>query len=598
MKKLKPLLFPVILVFLVFAVYVNSLNNGFVSDDIPGVVLTGASWTWRSVFTDIRFLTRWTGILQFFLYQLVGLSPWAYRLVNIICHALSVVLVYKIVFQLSSRSKHLSFYASNPLFLAFFSASLFAVHPIIVESVTWISGGVYVHYGMLFLLSFWLYIRNRGQRTEDRGRKFDRFFPLSAFCLPLSYFIFTLSLFFSEKAAVLFLFFFLYEWCYGNLKKSWRTLMPYFIVSCIFMLFYITQLNSRIASVSQVSGGGEGGMYNPLIQLPIALFSYFYLIVWPKDLTLYHSEIAFSMINYIIRLLVFFGYSAGIIVTAIKNRKLCFWLVWFLIPLLPTLTPFKIAWLVAERYAYLSVIGIFVCIAYGFEAVFQYAGPATIVSRKRPHGRGNAVEFLFSRMAIGYKSSTLLTVVRYCGRLRDALVRVTRFLRNFFTLPARLDISFFSVVIFFIVLIAFSLRTIIRNRDWQNEDTLWIATAKTSPSIPYTWNNMGDVYSRHGDYKKAAEMFQRAIVLNPQYADAYHNLAETKRDMGEIGDAILMYEKAIVLNPKLWQSHQALAGIYVYKKEYQKALYHIEEALKIVPENQMLQKVRMQLRKE
>jgi len=135
----------------------------------------------------------------------------------------------------------------------------------------------------------------------------------------------------------------------------------------------------------------------------------------------------------------------------------------------------------------------------------------------------------------------------------------------------------------------------VRNQDWQNEDTLWIVTSKTSPRIPYTWNNMGDVYSRHGDYKKAAEMFERAITLDPTYADAYHNLAETYRDMGEIGDAILMYEKAIVLNPKLWQSHQALAGIYYSKKDYQKALYHIEQALKIVPENQMLQKVHTEL---
>jgi len=567
MKRLRPYFFPILLILLVFAVYANALNNGFVSDDIAGIVKVVPGWTWGQMVSDpYFFFMRLTRVIQFLIYQSVGLTPWAFRLVNILCHALSVVLVYKIVFQLSRPPLHAPAGAwLRQRRIAFVASSLFAVHPIIVESVTWISGGVYTQYGMFFLLSFWLYIRNRGQRTED---------------LPLSYFIFTLSLFFSEKAAVLFLFFFLYEWCYGNLKKSWRKLIPYFIVSCIFMLFYITQLNSRIASVSQVNGGGEGGMYNPLIQLPIALSSYFYLIVWPKDLTLYHSEIAFSMTNYIIRLLVFFGYSAGIIVTAIKNRKLCFWLVWFLIPLLPTLMPFKIAWLVAERYAYLSVIGIFVCIAYGFEWVLNQHH--IIACALRSHKK------CFSGFSSLAKSSLFLHILPNRSQMNP---------KKFFTLPARLDISFFSVVIFFIVLIAFSLRTIIRNRDWQNEDTLWIATAKTSPTIPYTWNNMGDVYSRHGDYKKAAEMFQRAIVLNPQYADAYHNLAETERDMGEIGDAVLMYEKAIVLNPKLWQSHQALAGIYVYKKEYQKALYHIEEALKIVPDNTMLLRAVRELEK-
>jgi hypothetical protein len=358
-------------------------------------------------------------------------------------------------------------------------------------------------------------------------------------------------------------------------------------------LYFYAILYSRIASVSQVSGGGEGGMYNPLIQLPIALSSYFYLIVWPKDLTLYHSEIAFSMTNYIIQLLVFLGYSAGVIITAVKNRKLCFWLVWFLIPLLPTLTPFKIAWLVAERYAYLSVIGIFVCIAYGFEWVINQLRFIVCALRSQKKIHASSVPGAFSPSASSLRGSEAAD-----------FFSAPRALRSFFTCSSRFPITCSSFImcssiwlLIGSVYLALIMRTMVRNRDWQNEDTLWIATAKTSPSIPYTWNNMGDVYSRHGDYKKAAEMFQRAIVLNPEYADAYHNLAETKRDMGEIGDAILMYEKAIVLNPKLWQSHQALAGIYVYKKEYQKALYHIEEALKIVPDNTMLLQAARELEK-
>jgi len=172
MKRLRPYLIPFFLVFLVFGVYANSLHNGFVSDDIPGIVQSGASWTWKSAFTSIIFLTRWTGIIQFILYQLVGQSPWAYRLVNIFCHAISVILVYKIVFQLVIRSRQ--------RWIAFIAASLFAVHPIIVESVTWISGGVYAQYGMFFLLSFWLYIMGRGRRTEDGGRV--TLFLSSVFC--------------------------------------------------------------------------------------------------------------------------------------------------------------------------------------------------------------------------------------------------------------------------------------------------------------------------------------------------------------------------------------------------------------------------------
>jgi len=573
MKRLRPYLLPTLLVLLVFAVYANSLNNGFVSDDIPGIVQSGASWTWKSVFTSIIFLTHWTGILQFFIYQIVGLTPWAYRLVNILCHAISVLLVYKIVFQLSRPPLQVPDGTwLRQQRIAFVASSLFAVHPIIIESVTWISGGVYAQYGMLFLLSFWLYLKSRELEALPAGRQ-DRVLRIGVegrrlkvekrflFYLLASYSIYFIALFFSEKAAVLFLLFFLYEWCFESRPSlRWRKLMPYFIASCIFMLFYITQLNSRIASVSQVSGGGEGGMYNPLIQLPIALSSYFYLIIWPKDLTLYHEEVPIvGTADYVFRVLTVCMYIFGIAFTAVKNRKLCFWLLWFLIPLLPTLTPLKISWLVAERYAYLSVIGIFVLIAYGFEWVLNQHH--TIVRALRSF-------FLRSSIRLPFKGDTLQGVYH------------------------------FGVwIVILCIYLALIMRTVVRNQDWYNEDSLWIATAKTSPLIPFTWNNMGDVYSRRGDLKKAAEMFQRAIVLNPQYADAYHNLAETYRDMGETGDAILMYEKAFVFNPNLWQSHGALAEIYYNKKDYQKALFHIEEALKIVPDNQMLLRARDQIRK-
>ena len=593
------------LVFLVFGVYANSLFNGFVSDDIQGIVQAGPTWTLGSVFTDTFFLTRWTRILHFFIYQLVGLSPWAYRLVNITCHAVSVLLVYKIVFQLVNQSKPhrlpiskpLHFYASYPLFIAFLVSALFAVHPIIIESVTWIAGGVYTQYGMFFLLSFWLYIMGRGRRTEDGGRKFDRFFPFSAFCLPLSYIIYCICLLFSEKAGVLFLLFFLYEFCFGNLKKNWRKLMPYFIVSCIFILFYMTQLNSRIAGVTQVSGAG-GSMYNPLIQLPVALSSYFYLIFWPKNLTLYHQEVPIvGTADYVFRVLTVCVYIFGVAFTAVKNRKLCFWLVWFIIPLIPTITPLKISWLVAERYAYLSVIGIFVLIAYGFEWVIHHfcflESAARVFPRPTSSPRSNSRSFWKSFDHIKtfmpffqWSSGTSRDSGRSTGVPRHALQTLTK--------------TFLCISIWvFILCIYLSLimRTVVRNQDWQSEDALWIATSKTSPSIPFTWNNMGDVYSRHKDYKKAAEMFQRAISLSPNSADYYHNLGETYRDMGEIGDAILMYEKALALNPNLWQSHGALAGIYYNKKDYQTALLHIEEALKIVPDNRMLLQAREQLRK-
>ena len=620
MKKFKPFLPPLFLFFLVVAAYANSRNNGFVSDDISGIVQPAHTWKFPSVAVT-KTVIHAQMLVWYVMYKLFGLAPWAFRLVNILSHAVSVLLVYAIVSRLTSRLHQVpsgtwlhqvpSGTWLRQRMIAFFAASLFAVHPLIIESVTWISGGIYAQYGMLFLLSFWIYIRyvipdlirdpsrvSEAQRDEGLVSGMTR----QAYFLSLIFFL--LSLLFSEKASVLFLLFLLYEFCFGNLKEHWKKLLPYFMLSIGFIVFYIVQIPGRVVGVANTSGASNIELYNPLVQLPIAVTSYFELIVWPAALTLYHSEVIFSQANYIIRLLIFFGYCAGIAVTAFKNKKLCFWLFWFLIPLIPTLTPLKIAWIVAERYAYLSVIGLFVLIAYWFEwVIFRlYTSSDALRSQKKIHvssvagvfspfipslRASEATEFFSAPRALLHLFKLPFKGVTFKGVTQRA-GSASRAHHVFHTIMCS------SILLIYLALIV---RTVVRNRDWTNEDTLWIATAQTSPSNPYSWNNMGDVYSRHGDNIKAAEMFERAIGLNPNYADPYHNLGEAYRSMGEIGDAILMYQKALSLNPALWQSHKALAGIYYSKKDYKQALFHVGEALKIVPDNRMLQQAAEDLQK-
>ncbi len=72
-----------------------------------------------------------------------------------------------------------------------------------------------------------------------------------------------------------------------------------------------------------------------------------------------------------------------------------------------------------------------------------------------------------------------------------------------------------------------------RNFDWKNQDTLWLATAKTSPSSHQNHNNLGDLYARRGEYEKAVEEFKKAIELKPDYGDAYHNLANVYHQIGK-----------------------------------------------------------------
>jgi tetratricopeptide (TPR) repeat protein len=202
-----------------------------------------------------------------------------------------------------------------------------------------------------------------------------------------------------------------------------------------------------------------------------------------------------------------------------------FWLAFFFITLLPTLTPLKISWIVAERYVYLGTLGIIVVVAVLFEKILKLNENAKMV-------------------------------------------------------------GYFALVI---IVASLSVRTIIRNRDWKSEDTLWIATAQVAPSGQQIHNNLGDVYARQGDFDRAVAEFKTAIEINPNYADAYHNLANTYQQMGQADAAVANYEKALSINPQLWQSYQNLAAIAFDRGDFQKALDNMKKALEIDPQNPQLQ---------
>lgn len=388
--------------------------------------------------------------------------------------------------------------------------SLFAVHPILVESVAWLSGMPYALSAMLFLFSFFFYINSRNN---------SKYYYFS-----LLFFLATLNT--NDKAISLFLIFVFWEFCFGSLKNAWKKTVPYFAVSFVWMAMSVLKIGYRIQSIDAVSysGGQNSGLYNPLVQVPIAIANYLKLIFWPEKLTLYHTDVSFTQIQFVIIYIVFLAFLGILFYSFKKNRSVFFWLSFFLITLLPVLTPFKIAWIVAERYAYLGTLGIIVPVAMFFDWTARKYG--------------------------AYKTQI------YAG--------------------------------FALIILALSARTIARNGDWKNEDNLWLATAKVDASGQSIHNNLGDVYSRQGDFPKAAEEFQKAIEINPNYGDAYHNLANTYKAMGKNDLAIENYQKALKINPNLWQSYQNLAAIYFDKGDYQKSLEYIQKAIAVNPQDESL----------
>lgn len=488
-------LFLLILAALVFIGYSNALNNDFVSDDITSIVQDESLKSFDYV------SSRWgsaRAFLYWVLFQVTGPTPLPFRLANVFFHLGTVWLVFGLLWLMTKRT-----------LLAFLTASLFAVHPLLSEAVTWISGGAYSQVAFLTLGTFLLYLLS----------------SQSIKLYLISLLVFWFATVTQAVSLILFPVLVVYELCFGKITRNWQKLVPYCLLSLFWIYIPLTGgIQERSTTLTSVHYQ-QSGVDNPLIVFPVAITSYLELIFWPKYLTLYHSEMVFSQTEYLIRVAVFLIFLAAIVYSYFKDKFITFWLLFFLLSLLPTIIPaiFRLTWIVAERYVYLGSLGILV--------------------------------------VGGYFWAKLIAIKRWQG---------------------------VTVSVFMLVLLLLSTRTIFRNVDWKNEDSLWIATSKTSPSSPNTHNNLGDVYGRRGDLPAAIREFQTAIKLKPNYADAHHNLGNAYRDAGKISEALESYQRALSFNSNLWQSHQNLAAIYFGQDNFSQALEHLQQALKINPKNSYL----------
>ncbi len=504
----------IFLSFLVFIIYFNSLANDFVSDDIPAIVknenIGNLFFSFRQ--QPLNFLRYF---FYFLIYKIWGLNPTFFRLLGILFHLGSVFVIYTLIFFLYNFS------------LALIVASLFSVHPVLSEAVVWISGGAYPQYTFFVLLSFLFYLL---------AKKFNKKKKIKYYLISLLSFF--LALLTTEKAVVLALIILFYEIATGKLAQNWKKLTPFFLLSglWLFSIFSGGILSQRM-TVLESQYYQEGGLYNPLLQIPISLVSYMRLIFWPDKLTLYHSEMSFAQNRYL-TMLVITLILLGIIIYSFfkkKHRSYFFWLSFFIISLLPMLTPFKIAWLVAERYVYLGSLGIFVVVG----MVIQNFSQKVKVKNKK---------IIYSILGV--------------------------------------------------ILLLLAVRTMVRNVDWKNQDSLWLAAGKTSPSSSQNHNNLGDLYGRRGEFDKAEEHFLKAIELKPGYADAYHNLGNIYQHQGQFDLAKQNYHQALKFNPQLWQSHLNLAAIYYQENKITEAKQELEAVLKIDPDNQQVQQALLIISKE
>ena len=314
------------------------LKNGFTNwDDIDYVtqnpLLFGPDW--KGIFTqpvssNYHPLTILSLALNFQLFQL---NPFSYVLFNLLLHVANVLLVYFFIMLISEKK----------VWVAFFTALLFAIHPMHVESVAWISERKDVLYTLFFLLSliqYWWYL-NSGKKINYWG----------------CFLFFVLSLLSKPSAIILPLVLFLLDYWKGrafNMKQIMEKI-PFLLVSLLFGIILL-----KMQSPKAMAGLDVYPMWSRLLFACYVLMIYIARFFIPYPLSAFHPYPDLNQLSTLMLISPFFIVLLFIFLwRQRKNKLVIFGMLFFIVNLLLVLQVVSIGYaIVAERYTYVPYIGL------------------------------------------------------------------------------------------------------------------------------------------------------------------------------------------------------------------------------------------------
>lgn len=515
---------PLAVVLLALAVFANSLRNNFVWDDNELIVDNPAVHTLSDVcqfFTShfwsqssqpsARGYYRPLVLLSYALdYRIWGPNPAGFHLTNMLWHALASALVCMLAWRLtSSRAASVA------------AGALFAVLPVHVESVTFISGRTDVIATVFILLSVLLFLDERG-----RERITLRF--------PLSVLFFGLALLSKEVAVIvpaLLLAGELAQVSRGTQRRSVLMHAIYWIVLALYLAVRFGLL--KISPELQ----GKLTAREVLFTMPGVALDYLRLLVIPVNLCAdyaVHVQQYATLTNVAI-IIVLAGACAGTGMLILKKKSGGFLAAWILLGLLPVLQIVPISVLKAERFLYLSSAGY--CSLVGMAFASAREGKSSRFARGR---------FLFTTAAVLVVFGFALQTVTRNKVWKDEL---TLYRATESRAPDNFRVQYNLGNAYF------------RAGDTERALRHTELAYKLRPDFPQVSYNLGVIYESMGRREDAQKMYRAAIGLDPAYALAHNNLAAILYEEGQLDEAQVEWSEALSLNPKLEQARRGLSLI-------------------------------------
>ena len=556
------LLLLVLLAALVFAVYSNSLQVPFLFDDISNIKenphIQLAELSLKEI-AEAAFKSplrnRPVANISFaFNYYLHGYEVFGYHLVNILIHLANGLLLYLFAKQ-TLRFPCISKRYKQSKWIPFVTTFIWLVHPIQIQSVTYVVQRMNSMAILFYMLSFLLYIKARSIGPQNRSWALYTGSLLAGI----------LAFGSKEISATLPVFILVYEWFFfQDLDRSWlkRNLVRLLMLLPVLVLITILYLGihplERILATYEIRDFTLG--QRVLTEFRVVIF-YLSLLVLPlpSRLNLQHDFVLSnsivdppSTLIAIITVVLLLGLS---ICLARRDRLISFCILWFL------------GNLVIES----SVIGL--------EIIYEH----------RNYLPSMLILLMVVSLALQYNRFQVHVIGVMCSVA--LLFAIWTYQRNY---------TWTDDLLLWQDSVEKSPSMARPRNNWANAlsrrrqhsaaiEQLELAIQLQAGNAR-THFNLANEYREVKKANEAIKHYTLAIKFLPDYAFAHNNLAVLLNDMGMTSQAIEHYLHALEIDPTFAEAHNNLGVAYAKQGEYQKALQHYEKSLSLYPRDIYAQK--------
>jgi tetratricopeptide (TPR) repeat protein len=593
-----------------FLAFANTLANGFAYDDTTQILrneeirsfanlptaLTKEVWFWRVV--QDKDPNKEAGPTTpyyrplFTVYLMIGwflFGTWAagWHLINVMMHMLAVYFVFLILKRITGDIK-----------LTSIATLLFALHPLRVESVAWISGVTDLFLALFLLPSFYLYMRYR----DEGNRNY----------LAGSIFLFLFAAFSKEPAVALPIFIGAYElFIIHQDRKLTERLRAALLYPTLFLMMAFTYFAMRYNALGFVFNDPNFVSYPPhevLLTIPLVICKYIGLLFWPVKLSIFHDTPIVSSplsLRFILPLLGVAALAFGL--WRLRSSRIArFGILWFAINLLPVLnlSAFGTDFMLQERYVYTPSVGFSLLVAMALARIPLGREASRLVARA---AFVLAVTLLLTwpladiivERGIALDNSPVMQTVIMLGIMLLAAAPLALIpVEKWFKPGGRVTVRAFIVAVLALLL---TTKTFAQNLSWKDDMSLWMHSAEVADDQAMAHYVLGHKYIDKNIMDKAVEELEKFMALRPNNVVVMNNLAaahllryeseytydRAHADRSHVDRAIALCNTGLALQPAaltMASMYDLLGKAYSYEtplKNLDRSIYFFQSGLRL-----------------